>query len=237
MVVGPSLLLLLAMQAPLDVVPTDVERRPTPAADGPVRVLVLDIQPGSLEAGTARAAGDLVTVALSERRGVEVASGADIQRAMELEGEKAALGCDDDSCLAELAGALGADLVVFGRGSTLGSVNILYLSLFDSTTGKTVGRVTIEFDDASELLHKVPPAVGRLADTELAKRGATPPTAADDDRTAASPTEQRGDGPEEVGEEEEPSTWPAWLMVGIGAPSIVFGVVSTLAVGAFGWGA
>lgn len=183
-------LLLLSLAAAqtgaVDVAPAQTQSRPAPvdAPSGPLlRVLVLDVQPGGLADDVAVAAGDLVAVALGEIDGLEVSSGADLKRAMALEGEKAALGCGDESCLGEIAGALGADLVIFGRGAKLGDVNVINLSLFDSSTSRTIERETIHFANASELLQKVPAAVSDLTTEALNERGVA--VAASGERGAA----------------------------------------------------
>jgi hypothetical protein len=72
------------------------------------------------------------------------------------------MGCDEASCLAELAGAMGARLVVFGDANKLGTVTILTLSLFDSSKTQSVGRVSVQAATIEELPAKLPPAVRDL---------------------------------------------------------------------------
>ena len=72
---------------------------------------------------------------------------------VELEAEKQSIGCNDDSnCLAELAGALGADLVVYGELGKLGNQYMLQQSLFDTKAGKAITRISVQ----SESIEAIP---------------------------------------------------------------------------------
>ncbi len=104
------------------------------------RVLVLDVEAVGVSANDAAAATRLVAAAASEVEGVEVVSATDLRRLASLEAEKSAAGCSDNDCLAELAGALGAQLVLFGSLSKLGSTTTASLSLYNAGTGKTERR-------------------------------------------------------------------------------------------------
>lgn len=56
----------------------------------------------------------------------------------------------EPSCLAELGKLLGADLVVAGEAGGLGEIQVVYLSLVDVSTAKTVRSTTLEVGNASE---------------------------------------------------------------------------------------
>lgn len=157
------------------------DTRAPPAKAEKLRVLVLDLKGGGLEPDQLASLTGYLTVSLSEYRALEVLSGADMRAMVELEGEKQALGCTDDtSCLAELAGALGARLVVFGQMAKLGSRYLMNLNLFDSDAGKAVGRAAISADSLDGLMEQLPGAVHKLAAPFLEEEGyavlATPPT-------------------------------------------------------------
>jgi hypothetical protein len=103
LLVGAALLSPLAAHAEDDV------------AGRKVRVLVLQPEAKSKESKpVSDAVAGLIPVELAPVTSFDVLSTADVQQMVELEAEKAAMGCADNSCLAELAGALGADLVVYG---------------------------------------------------------------------------------------------------------------------------
>lgn len=102
----------------------------------------------------------LITAELAKQPGVEVVASADVRTQLELEGNRQALGCDtaSASCLAELAGAMGTRLVVSGTVGRLGSEISLQLSLFDSTTGTSPGRVVVRAPTVDVLTKRVPKA-------------------------------------------------------------------------------
>src|SRR5688572_14276841 len=103
-------------------------------ADEPARVLVLEPTGDEVEASVRAAVASLVSIELAKNQGLEVVASTDVKKMAALEAEKQTLGCDDaGSCLAELAGAMGARYVVFGDAAKLGSLTVINLSLFDST--------------------------------------------------------------------------------------------------------
>lgn len=137
-----------------------------------LRLIVLDLKGGGLEPAQLEALTGYVTVTLSEYAPLEVLSGADVRAMVELEGEKQSLGCaDDTSCLAEVAGAMGARLVVFGQMAKLGSRYVLNLSLFDSEAGKAVGRASVTGDALEEVFEQMPRGVHKLVGAFLERQG------------------------------------------------------------------
>ncbi len=112
----------------------------------------------------------LAAVAASRIEGTEVLSSKDIQDIVSLEGEKALMGCDDaGACLAEVAGALGARLVVFGQLGQLGDVLVLTLNLFDAESGSSSGRSVVRAETVAALGDKVEPAVAELVGSAVAR--------------------------------------------------------------------
>src|SRR4051812_10419633 len=76
---------------------------------------------------------ELVTAALSKEPKFDVIASADVRKQVELESQKQVAGCSEQaSCIAEMAGALGASVVVYGSIGQLDDVIILTLNLFDS---------------------------------------------------------------------------------------------------------
>lgn len=100
----------------------------------------------------------ILTATLAKNHQLEVVSSGDVQRMVELESEKQALGCSSSTCLAEIAGALGAELVIYGDVGDLGSQVVLTLNLFDSNSGTAPGREVVVAPSIDDL-------TGRLTDT------------------------------------------------------------------------
>ncbi|MDP2342162.1 MAG: hypothetical protein Q8O67_14490 [Deltaproteobacteria bacterium] len=136
------------------------------------RVLVLDIEAVGVAVDDANAVTRLVASAASEVPGVEVVSAADLRRLAALEADKMAAGCGEASCLAEIAGALGAESVLFGSLSRLGTTTTASLSLYTAGDGRTERR-SVDVKDLSELTSAL-----RIRTTELLSSSSSSSSAA-----------------------------------------------------------
>ena len=93
---------------------------------------------------------------MSQNPNLELITSKDIQSMAALEADKRDMGCDDsNSCLAELAGALGARLVIFGDVGMLGPNLILGLNLFDSEEAKAISRIIVRTKDLGDFPDKL----------------------------------------------------------------------------------
>ena len=117
------------------------------------RILVLDLSHSdTIDAGSVTILDELLAVEMSRLPGYDVLSGADVRRLVELEAEKQSVGCADDaSCLAEIAGAMGARFVVSGSIGKLGTRYVLTMTLFDSHTARSVNRVDLRATSIDEI--------------------------------------------------------------------------------------
>ncbi|SVE03647.1 uncharacterized protein METZ01_LOCUS456501, partial [marine metagenome] len=80
-------------------------------------------------------------------RGFEVISWQDIVQMLGFEGQKQALGCNEEmSCLAEIGGALGVDYVSYGSVMKVGDTFVIQMELVDMNSARNVGRVLREYD-------------------------------------------------------------------------------------------
>lgn len=132
----------------------------------PTRVLVLDLEAvGAISPDTARSIDPLVLAAASVP-GAEVVSQRELRTIAEVEANKADLGCDTSSCLAELAGAMGARFVLFGTVSQLGDATTVTISMFDNKTS-TIARDNIMVRDVAKLADELPPRVRTLVNARL----------------------------------------------------------------------
>jgi hypothetical protein len=175
--VSPALiavLLSLPAQGDLETAGTITEERP--------KLLVLS-PTGDVPEDKRQAIESLVAVELAQYDRYEVLTSTDLRKAVALEGEKQAAGCDDDSCLAEIAGALGAELVVFGEVTKLGDGLLITLNLFEATTAKSAGRVSIEAPTDKVLTFEVKRGVMKLLEP---KTGVPPPPPAPAEPAAVS---------------------------------------------------
>lgn len=142
------------------------------AKDERLKLIVLQLKGATLPAEQTGMISGLLAVMLSEYEAFEVLSDADVRRLVELEGEKQAMGCEADaSCLAEIAGAMGARLVVFGEVGKLGSRYLLNLNLHDSRDAKSVGRAALTAPSLDALVEGLPSAVESLVTPFLQAEG------------------------------------------------------------------
>lgn len=131
----------------------------------PPRQSLLVLEPSSsvIDPATRGTLLSLIIVEVAGASRLDVLSPNDVKRLVELEGEKQTAGClDNSSCLADLAGALGARYVVFGDLGPLGSQLVLNLNLFDSQHARAVSRVTARFTTLEELPGQLPNLVSKL---------------------------------------------------------------------------
>jgi hypothetical protein len=135
------------------------------AAPPRLKVLVLDVQSADLTANERTTLTNLAAAQLSEDTRLEVLSGEDIKQLVKLQGQAQDIGVEGnctDACMAELAGALGAGVVVATQAGKLGETLVLSLVVFDAAKAKTVSRKSVQATSLGELPSKLGPALDAL---------------------------------------------------------------------------
>ncbi len=115
------------------------ERGPT----GKPRLVVLELTAaGGVDPTVAAALAESITTTIAQRGFFDVVSAKDLQTLLGLERQRQMMGCAEDgqSCLAELAGAIGARFVLSGSLARLGEAYQLTLQTLDSARAQPVGR-------------------------------------------------------------------------------------------------
>jgi hypothetical protein len=168
------------------------------------RLLVLDLKAVDVDKNTVETLQGFVTTGLAQYQELDVISGADVKSMVELEANRATMGCSEDaSCLADIADALGAQLVVFGNCGKLDDDLVINLNLFDSVKAQSLGRVVVQAPDAKQLAKKLRPKMHELVGRFYKERKLT---------LAPLPEEK----PEPVAvAPSDPGPWP-WVTVGTG---------------------
>jgi hypothetical protein len=120
--------------------------KPVPALAVAAKIVVIPLRARSgVDADTALL---LTGILLSELQGVgnmQTISATDVEAVLGLERQKDMLGCNGVSCAAEIGGALGADLVMYGEIGSLGgsfALNLNALRPRDTTVVARLSRVT-----------------------------------------------------------------------------------------------
>ena len=130
----------------------------------PLQLLVLDLERGgNITEDVARTIGGLVSEEIARVPNLKVVSGQDLQQLISLEQDKQVVGCDDTSeCMAEIANALGARYVVFGRVSNLEELLVVQLNLLDAKEGRSVGRSSAQAQSLAGLPVQLRPPIFQL---------------------------------------------------------------------------
>lgn len=115
---------------------------PAAAVADKVRVMVLDLRAPPARAELAAALSQVVAAEAGQVPGFQLLSMRDVQAAVAQEAQRQVLGCDDDGCLAELADAADAELLIHG---TLGALDdgapLVTLALLNTRALVVVNRV------------------------------------------------------------------------------------------------
>lgn len=140
-----------------------------------LKLLVLDVKSASADDIDAGQVETLTAylAARAARFDLEVVSSSDIRERIEIEGDKQAIGCDTNtnSCLADIAGALGAELVLSSRAGKLDALYLISLQLFDARASSALARTSVQAWSLAEAT----PQLGAAIDEMLTKTtGAKP---------------------------------------------------------------
>lgn len=119
---------------------------PAPVRSEPevVRVMLPDLDVAPRHAAARDALGQIVAEEAGRVHGYQLLSAAEVRAVVDQEANKQLAGCDETSCLAELAEALDAELVVSGRISeTPDGASLVSLTLVNARAIVVVNRVNV----------------------------------------------------------------------------------------------
>jgi hypothetical protein len=109
---------------------------------------------------------DLLLNALLSRHNIQALGPADARAMLTAEQQRSLLGCNDETCMAELAGALGADWLIGGSVGKLDDLYVLSIQLIDARKAKVTSRATATLKN----LKVAPARIGPLVDELLGAR-------------------------------------------------------------------
>lgn len=117
---------------------------------------VLDLRPTGISAVSAQNLTQVLSVTVKSIEGASVISREDIAAMLQLDAAKMSAGCADDSCMAQIGGALGVDRLISGDVGLLGEQYIVNLRLIDVRHGEVENRITETYHgDEEQLLRAV----------------------------------------------------------------------------------
>jgi TolB-like protein len=152
---------------------------------GEIQVVVLGLESTELDKGKVALVDGFIAETMSRQPRLKVLTRSDIERLAAFQADKALIGCAADTCMAEIANALGVAYVVFGRIGTLDDLYVVQLNLFDAGKGEPIGRQEARATSLRELDGRVQPAVVRLLSPLT---GVTPPAGDAAPAVAAGPS-------------------------------------------------
>ncbi|HOX43591.1 MAG TPA: hypothetical protein PK668_08335 [Myxococcota bacterium] len=137
--------------------------RAQPVAPGErVSIAVMEfVSKGGLDAGRMDALTDMLANSMRQVGDLKVVGKSDIGAVLSLEENRKLLGCDDESCMAELGGALGVQYLVSGNLSLFGQTYLLNLKLLDVRKVEIVRGVSRSIVGAEDALVAALPEAAR----------------------------------------------------------------------------
>ena len=105
---------------------------------------------------------EILTLAITRSGRYNVMTADDVNAMLKQEKLKDAFGCDDVACAAEIAGALGTDLMITGSASKLGDKITISLTLFDSKKLRVIKRAGASVANDENLFERA--MLGSLGD-------------------------------------------------------------------------
>lgn len=116
------------------------------AGQSPQTLFVADIKASGLDDAQVTLIDTLVGESVKKHSSVNVVTRKDIERKIQLESDKELAGCDYESCVSELAGALGADFFITATWASLGGEEILQMNIFSNAKSEPLKRVSRALD-------------------------------------------------------------------------------------------
>lgn len=136
-------------------------------AAGNARMAVLAFNASGVDQAVAASVTESVTAEVAVRGYFDPISSTEIQTMLGVERQKQLLGCGEESCVTELAGALGAPFVMSGSLVKLEGVFQLNIQVIDTAKSRTIGRSTKLSKDFESLRFQIPWAVAEACGTPL----------------------------------------------------------------------
>ena len=133
----------------------------------------MNLDASGIDAKQAKAIDDIVGQSVSRAQNLTVMTVADVGRIADVDAKKELMGCDQDGCMAQLAGAFGARYVVYGSVAVLGELYVVQLTLFDSDVGQALRRSRVETTNLADMTKRIDEGVDDVL-SPIATLGAPP---------------------------------------------------------------
>jgi hypothetical protein len=188
------------------------------AAGGTISVAAYELVVRDIDEGQGRLAYGFLVKELRKLQRVNVVPMDEIKDMLDHEAQKALTGCDDESCLSEIAAALGVDQLLVGEVGKAGDQTFLKLNRIDQLAAQNIGSFNERFvpNNGEEFLAAIGPAVEKLFPERPLRPG-----------------QERGVSEKMVAVLDPPPlpTWAFWTTAGVAATTLAAGGVTSV----FAW--
>ena len=132
-----------------------------PTTTTPLKVAIMGLTAPGFNKATVENLYGILVAEIDSLPQYKVIARDEIEALLGLEQQKSLLGCDDTSCLAEIAGALGVDKVIAGKVGKVGSTFVVNLTLIDHKTAAVENRVVRTVKGEEDELIEAIATIGR----------------------------------------------------------------------------
>jgi hypothetical protein len=126
---------------------------PAAAAELP-RLVVMDLETPGLEADLTAPLAEYLLTEFQDTQAFQVTGGSDIKAMLEAEIKKQLVGCDDSDCLAQIAGALNAELLASSSVGKLPDGYLFNVKIIRVRDSSVLARASIKSNGEQEQLMK-----------------------------------------------------------------------------------
>jgi len=131
-------------------------------APATVKIAVMEFaSKGGVTQKQMEALGDMLATEIRSLGGFEVISKGDLRSVLKLEQQRQLVGCNDESCAAEIGGALGVRWVLTGNISLFGETYLLNMKMIDANRVTVVSSVSEKIKGKQDELVNALPALTR----------------------------------------------------------------------------
>jgi hypothetical protein len=139
-----------------------------------VRVAVRGLVAGGDDERLASVTTDAIVAELRKLTRLSVIGMDEVRALLDLEAEKQLVGCTDESCMAEIVEALGADVLIVGQVQKIGDGRVFGLKRLDARHPEAATQVNQQLDaEDAAVLAMVGPAIEQLFPEHPVKVGET----------------------------------------------------------------
>ncbi len=123
-------------------------------ADAPLPTLLVPglVAERGIEESLIRLLNELLLTEFSQSKEYKVIGASDIAAMLQQETQKQLMGCSDNSCFAEIAGAMGAEFVAHSNLGRVGGYYLINVKILDAASGAVVRRSSRQVEGVEQQL-------------------------------------------------------------------------------------